>query len=125
MPIAGRTLGDVLECANAASGVSESGFSAGRLSECGQRVAGELEASANLQLAFLVRLHIADSLHLSSATQEDDAGEILSAGITQKIQVSSIVTKVSRQHHGHHGVIIQSKLRQSRNLSTPQPYFRF
>ena len=95
LPIAGRTLGDVLECATAANEVSENGFSPACLAECGQRLAGELEASANLQLAFLVRFHVADSLHCSSAAQEDEAGEILSAGITQINQVSSIVTKVS------------------------------
>ena len=93
MPIAGRTLGDVFDCATAAMDVSENGFST-RLAESGQRLAGDLEASANLQLAILVRLHVAELLHLSSATQEDDAAEILSAGITQKIQVSSMVTKV-------------------------------
>ena len=93
MPIAGRMLGDVLGCATAAAADVSENLS--RLAECGQRLAGELEASANLQLAFLVRLHVADSLQFSSVDQEDDAGEILSAGITQKIQVSSIVTKVS------------------------------
>ena len=94
MPIAGRTLGDVFDCATAAMDVSENGFST-RLAESGQRLASDLEASANLQLAILVRLHVADLLHLSSATQEDDAAEILSAGITQKVQVSSMVTKVN------------------------------
>ena len=97
LPLAGRTLGAVLDCATAATAASPSAGGGGgrdRLAECGQRLAGELEASANLQLAFLVRLHVADLL----TGESEEADEIVLAGISQKIEVSSLVTKVRARY---------------------------
>ena len=45
-----------------------------------------------MQLAFLVRLHLADLL--IGIAESEEADEIVLAGISQKMEVSSLVTKV-------------------------------